>query len=171
MSFTSCPQWTFVVLCHWRVWCTDSLLRRYTLHRRLWAIFRRRCGAKYDISIGFLLHLKQLLIPVITTAVVAAMRRIASLPDETLVYCGHEYTLQNLRFLHTIDPKNPKISEKLAWTKHQINQGVPTVPSTIGAEKEYNLFMQTDDPRLQTLLGTKDATTTMQLLRDKKNNF
>nr|CAD1828898.1 unnamed protein product [Ananas comosus var. bracteatus] len=67
---------------------------------------------------------------------------LGSLPKPTRVYCGHEYTEKNLRFALTVEPENEKISQKLSWAQHQRQDGLPTIPSTIGEEFETNPFMR-----------------------------
>ncbi|VDM29423.1 unnamed protein product [Toxocara canis] len=58
------------------------------------------------------------------------------------VYCGHEYTVTNLRFAHSVEPSNDDVSKKLEWAKAKQNNHEPTVPSTIGEEKRFNPFMR-----------------------------
>jgi hydroxyacylglutathione hydrolase len=55
---------------------------------------------------------------------------VASLPRDTLVYCGHEYTVANLRFAAAVDPSNEAIKSKAAWAAAQVAAGLHTVPST-----------------------------------------
>ena len=57
---------------------------------------------------------------------------LAALPPDTLVYCGHEYTLSNLQWAAGVDPENQAVQRKLAWAQRQRGQGLATVPSTIG---------------------------------------
>jgi hydroxyacylglutathione hydrolase len=79
----------------------------------------------------------------------ASLGLLASLPDETQVYCGHEYTEKNLRFAATLEPRNAAIRAKLAAVEALRRQGKPTVPSTIGEEKATNPFLRMDSPELQ----------------------
>jgi hydroxyacylglutathione hydrolase len=71
-----------------------------------------------------------------------SFRQLKELPDETLVYCGHEYTLSGLSFAQSVDPENSAIKEKLLWAKSQVDKNLPTVPSTIEEEKTYNPFVR-----------------------------
>jgi hydroxyacylglutathione hydrolase len=64
------------------------------------------------------------------------------LAPETLVYPGHEYTVNNLQFAQTIEPNNASIAECLSWAKEQRSHGLPTVPSTLAIETEVNPFMR-----------------------------
>ncbi len=64
--------------------------------------------------------------------------KLAALPDNTKVYCGHDYTLENYEFALEIEPDNPVIFQRIA----QIKQGKPTVLSTIAQEKTTNIFLR-----------------------------
>uniref|UniRef100_A0A2I3H689 Hydroxyacylglutathione hydrolase, mitochondrial n=1 Tax=Nomascus leucogenys TaxID=61853 RepID=A0A2I3H689_NOMLE len=59
-----------------------------------------------------------------------------------VVYCGHEYTINNLKFARHVEPGNAAIQEKLAWAKEKYSIGEPTVPSTLAEEFTYNPFMR-----------------------------
>ncbi|ARG97730.1 hydroxyacylglutathione hydrolase [Legionella micdadei] len=70
-----------------------------------------------------------------------SLQKLKTLPDDTLVYCAHEYTLQNLRFAVTIEPDNMAIHNHL---KKLLNQGTPlSLPSSIAIEKQINPFLRT----------------------------
>jgi hydroxyacylglutathione hydrolase len=71
----------------------------------------------------------------------ANMQRFATLPDETAVYCAHEYTLSNGLYAVVAEPDNPAVIERLAQVKAARALGEPTVPTTIGAERATNPFM------------------------------
>lgn len=77
-----------------------------------------------------------------------SLARLASLPDETRVYCGHEYTEKNLRFAATLEPGNRRVAEKLASVRALRAAGKPTVPSTIADEKATNPFLRIDSLEL-----------------------
>src|SRR5262249_20170024 len=51
--------------------------------------------------------------------------KLGGLPDDTRIYCGHEYTLNNLRFAEMLEPHNPEIAKKLAWAKERRDKGEP----------------------------------------------
>jgi hydroxyacylglutathione hydrolase len=80
---------------------------------------------------------------------VASLRKLTALPDETLVYCGHEYTQRNLEFALTLEPGNRAAREKYDWTLKTRAAGRYTVPSTIGEEKAFNPFLRLDSPELR----------------------
>ena len=71
-----------------------------------------------------------------------AFEKLKALPDDTQVYCGHEYTVENYQFSLTIEPDNQAIQDALAMARAALAKGHPTVPSTIGQEKRTNLFMR-----------------------------
>ncbi|XP_022986362.1 hydroxyacylglutathione hydrolase cytoplasmic [Cucurbita pepo subsp. pepo] len=79
---------------------------------------------------------------------------LGSLPKQTRVYCGHEYTVKNLLFALTVEPDNEKIKGKLLWAQGQRQAGHATVPSTIEEEMETNPFMRVDLPQLQERVGS-----------------
>uniref|UniRef100_A0A915PUU1 hydroxyacylglutathione hydrolase n=1 Tax=Setaria digitata TaxID=48799 RepID=A0A915PUU1_9BILA len=68
--------------------------------------------------------------------------KLSSLPNDTKVYCGHEYTVDNLKFALSVEPKNDEIKKKLVWAEERRRSGDCTVPSTIGEEKRFNPFMR-----------------------------
>ena len=71
----------------------------------------------------------------------AAFERLGQLPDSTLVYCAHEYTLGNARFAAAVDPDNAAIAARLAEVEQLRAANQPTVPTTIGAERATNPFV------------------------------
>lgn len=73
--------------------------------------------------------------------------RIAeTLPKETSVFPGHEYTVNFIKFSQTLDPTNDFIGEKLSYFQALVAEGNPTVPSTLEDEFKFNVFMRTRDP-------------------------
>ncbi len=72
----------------------------------------------------------------------ASLASLAALPDDTLVYCAHEYTLANLRFAHAVEPGNAALGARIAADTARREAGMPTVPSTIGLEKATNPFLR-----------------------------
>lgn len=73
----------------------------------------------------------------------AAMDYFASLPDETEVYCTHEYSIANLRFAQAVEPRNAAITTALERCTERRQDERPTLPSTIGAERQFNPYMRT----------------------------
>ena len=64
--------------------------------------------------------------------------KLRNLPDDTKFYCGHEYTDANIRFAKTIEPNNKALAARGEEVKQQLAAGMPTIPTTIGAEKTEN---------------------------------
>lgn len=77
---------------------------------------------------------------------VDSLKKLRSLPDETKVYCGHEYTQKNLEFALSIDTNNWDLHKKYGEVLTKRQAGQSTVPSTIGEEKSYNPFLRWDNP-------------------------
>lgn len=78
-----------------------------------------------------------------------SLMRLAQLPDNTLVYPGHEYTRENLRFAVEIEPENGEIVSRLEAVNELRNKGMFTVPSTILIEKQTNPFLRCDSKAIR----------------------
>jgi hydroxyacylglutathione hydrolase len=76
----------------------------------------------------------------------ASLAKLAALPDDTLVYCAHEYTLANLRFAQAVEPGNVALQMRLEADSKARGTNLPTVPSTISAEKATNPFLRVTEP-------------------------
>jgi hydroxyacylglutathione hydrolase len=87
----------------------------------------------------------------------ASLERLAALPDDTRVYCGHEYTEKNLRFAATLEPGNGPLRDKLAAVEALRRQGKPTVPSSIADEKATNPFLRTASRELAASVRSRVA--------------
>ena len=75
-----------------------------------------------------------------------ALTKLMKLPDDTRVYCGHEYTVANIRFALAVEPNNAALRELDAKAKKLREQDLPTLPSTIGQEKATNPFVRVREP-------------------------
>ena len=75
----------------------------------------------------------------------ANLQRLAALPDDVRVYCGHEYTLANARFAITVEPDNRELAERLRRVEAMRQRGECTLPTTIGEERATNPFMRAPD--------------------------
>ncbi len=87
----------------------------------------------------------------------AGLEALRALPDDTKVYCGHEYTLANARFALFVDADNEALRARAAEAEAQQAAGRPTVPSRLGVEKKANPFLRADDPGLAARLGMAGA--------------
>lgn len=74
-----------------------------------------------------------------------SLLKIKKLPDNTQIYCAHEYTLDNTVFALSLNPRDVLLQEKLQWVKDQRGKGLPTVPSLLGEEKKLNPFLNCPD--------------------------
>ena len=96
-----------------------------------------------------------------------------SLPFDTKIYCGHEYTLQNSKFCLKFDPDNKNLKNKIIDIKKNLKNNLPTIPSTIKDELECNIFLRSDNLDIQSNLNfdNKNSLETFSKLRDLKDNF
>ncbi|XP_046660131.1 hydroxyacylglutathione hydrolase cytoplasmic-like [Homalodisca vitripennis] len=97
--------------------------------------------------------------------------KLGSLPNDTMVFCGHEFTYPNLMFASYVDPYNREVARKLEWSEKMKNERLPTVPSTIGEEWETNPFMRVDTKDLQWRSDSSDPVKTMAHIRAEKDTF
>ena len=106
-----------------------------------------------------------------------SLGKIAALPDNTKVYCAHEYTVSNLRFAVAAEPDNQRTAERLAAAQALRARGVSTVPSTIGEEKLTNPFLRYREKSITELLKTsgrlqkEDPVAAFAALREWKNVY
>jgi len=75
-----------------------------------------------------------------------ALKKIASLPDDTKIYCAHEYTLNNLRFAEIFEPGNTAITERIKQVTALRKNNEASLPSILSIEKETNPFLRCDSP-------------------------
>lgn len=77
-----------------------------------------------------------------------SLNKLAKLPDETVVYCGHEYTLANINFARLVEPENQAITQLQILAEKQRKSDLPTLPSTIAKEKACNPFLRCNQPEV-----------------------
>jgi hydroxyacylglutathione hydrolase len=100
-----------------------------------------------------------------------SLSRLRALPPSTRLYCGHEYTQSNAKFALHVDPDNAALKKRSAEIDKLRAAGKPTIPSTIGLERETNPYFHADDPAMQKRTGTTDAVACFAALRKQKDNF
>lgn len=107
-----------------------------------------------------------------------SLKRLAQLPDDTLVYCAHEYTMSNLRFAQAVDPGNAELAARVKRDGAAREADRPTIPSTIAIEKATNPFLRCDQaPIVQSLVEAgrlapgASQVATFAALREWKNTF
>lgn len=84
----------------------------------------------------------------------ASLKKLMALPDDTKIYCGHEYTESNLRFALSVEAKNPKLVARLERVQGLRTRGLSTVPSTLAEEKLTNPFLRWDSKEIQTCVAS-----------------
>lgn len=103
----------------------------------------------------------------------AGLERLRALPDDTLVYCGHEYTASNARFALSIDPDNPALQQRAAEVEALRAAGRPTIPFVLGEDKLANPFLRADDPHFARHYGLdgSDPGAVFGAIRKGKDSF
>lgn len=104
------------------------------------------------------------------------MDKFLNLPSSTKIYCGHEYTMSNLKFLHHLYQYHPDLKRIAESYFHKYEtlrcNNLPTIPSSIEDEMKYNAFLKCHNRDIQELVGSLgDPVNTMKKLRELKNNF
>jgi hydroxyacylglutathione hydrolase len=100
-----------------------------------------------------------------------SLLKLRALPDDTQVFCGHEYTAANIRFAKTIEPDNAALSAREQEVARLLAEKKLTVPSRLGEEKAANPFLRADVPEVAAKLGLagKPAWQVFAEIRDRKN--
>ena len=88
-----------------------------------------------------------------------SLKKIKKLSNDTKIYFGHEYTLQNSNFCIANDSQNLKLIDKIIKIKKKLQNGLPTVPTILGDEIDCNIFLKAKDLK------------SFSKLRDLKDNF
>ena len=103
----------------------------------------------------------------------ASLEKIATLPDETAVYCAHEYTEHNLQFAKRVEAHNPDVAARINSTRTLRSEGRPSLPSTIGLERATNPFLRCTSTDIMTHLGLSSASPVEVFteLRARRNLF
>lgn len=102
-----------------------------------------------------------------------SLQRLAALPDEARVYCGHDYTLSNAKFALAVDPDNAALKARAAEAEAMAKDGRFLVPTTIGSEKAANPFLRAGEPALAKAVKKEGAAPfeVFEALREWKNRF
>lgn len=87
----------------------------------------------------------------------ASLSKLMKLPDQTKIYCGHEYTLSNGRFALTLEPDNADLQARMREVEAARAKNEPTVPSTMAMEKKTNPFLRPNSAELRHTLGMQNA--------------
>jgi hydroxyacylglutathione hydrolase len=106
-----------------------------------------------------------------------SLQRLASVPESTRVYCGHEYTMSNIRFARAVEPHNRALIAFESRASHQRASDLPTLPTEIGEEKATNPFLRVQEPDVIAAASRyagkplKDAVSVLAAIREWKNSF
>ncbi len=102
-----------------------------------------------------------------------SLRKLRELPDDTKVYCGHEYTNSNADFALSVDSGNAALKRRADEVVSLREAGRPTIPATLGEEKATNPFLRADDAGLGDAMGLdgQDPVAVFAEIRRRKDNF
>ena len=102
-----------------------------------------------------------------------SLQKLMALPDETTVYCAHEYTQANAKFALSVEPDNADLKARSRQIDELRREGKPTVPTTIGLEKATNPFLRPASDGLQRTIGLEgaDLVDIFARTRELKDNF
>jgi hydroxyacylglutathione hydrolase len=119
-------------------------------------LFSLGCGRVFETPMNVMYH---------------SLMKLAALPEETQLYCGHEYTQSNARFALTVDPDNALLTERAKKVDDLRAAGEFTLPSTIGLELATNPFLRAEDPGVQTAVNMAghDPVQVFAEVRERKN--
>ena len=119
-------------------------------------LFAMGCGRVFETPLPVMYH---------------SLMKLAQLPGDTQVYCGHEYTLSNARFALGVDPGNDMLATRATEVAALRDKGLPTLPTTIALELATNPFLRAEDAELQKALGMPNADPSQVFaeLRERKN--
>ncbi len=107
----------------------------------------------------------------------SSLVRLAELPGDTMVYCGHEYSSKNLAFAKTLEPGNKNLISKIKEVEKNIMNGRFSIPSTISEELTYNPFLRSDSEEIRKNLRERDvnfkptASNIFSAIRKLKDSF
>ncbi|XP_057997964.1 hydroxyacylglutathione hydrolase 2, mitochondrial [Hevea brasiliensis] len=104
----------------------------------------------------------------------SSLRKITSLPDDTNIYCGHEYTLRNSKFALSIEPNNKALHSYAAHVAHLRSKNLPTIPTVLKVEKACNPFLRTSSTEIRQSLkipATANDAEALDIICQAKDSF
>ncbi|PTQ85308.1 hydroxyacylglutathione hydrolase [Nitrosomonas ureae] len=111
------------------------------------------------------------------TQLYQSLQKISRLPDATLIYCAHEYTLGNIAFARTVNPENKKLNEFAITAQELRHKNIPTIPTTLSLEKAINPFLRCEhQPIINSAQNysaqpMQNPDNVFKVLREWKNKF
>lgn len=102
-----------------------------------------------------------------------SLKILMQLPGETKIYCGHEYTVENLRFAHSIEPQNIKVKQRLEHSIALRSSNKSTLPTSLDLEKQTNPFLRIQDPDLRKAVNMihESDVKVFASIREQKDRF
>ena len=103
----------------------------------------------------------------------ASLEKLLALPDQTVIYCSHEYTLANAHFARSVDPDNTSLVARQGAVIELRDNGLPTVPTRLDLEKATNPFLRVNNAKIRAHLGMEQASNAKVFaeIRRRKDNF
>ena len=103
----------------------------------------------------------------------ASLEKLLALPDHTVIYCSHEYTLANANFARSVDPDNTSLAARQGAVIELRDNDLPTVPTRLDLEKATNPFLRVDNAKIRAHLGMEKASNAEVFaeIRRRKDNF
>jgi hydroxyacylglutathione hydrolase len=100
-----------------------------------------------------------------------SLAKLKALPDNTRIWCAHEYTLSNLKFAVSVDPNNEALLKRLTQVTSAREQNQPTIPALLATEKSTNPFLRWDSPALQAVAHSQEPVAVFAHIRTLKDQF
>lgn len=102
-----------------------------------------------------------------------SLSKLIALPDETIIYSAHEYTMANAKFAASVDTANPSLDVRIMEVKAKRERGAATSPTSLSMEKATNPFLRANDPSIRAFLNMEAATDAEVFaeIRKRKDNF
>jgi hydroxyacylglutathione hydrolase len=103
----------------------------------------------------------------------ASLEKLLALPDQTVIYCSHEYTIANAAFARSVDPGNAALAARQEAIAELRENGFPTVPTRLDLEKATNPFLRVEDAAIRAHLGMETASNAAVFaeIRKRKDHF
>ena len=101
----------------------------------------------------------------------SSLLKLKKLPETTMIYAGHEYTLNNIKFALSIDPENSDLQKYSIWASHQEKEHRPTLPTKLADQIKCNPFLRCDEQHFLKLYQSQNPIEVFSKMRTAKDNF